>query len=169
MANTNPVSFLLNQDAEEEQVVEAPAFSLTKVLTTGFGIVAPISAGIGDWLKEGEGLTNANWVALSIAILGFLALITAADVLARSLATAAEKNAQAAVAAMSQFAPFKDPIGATRILDSDDKPDPEVELLAVAQADGAHFLVKEGDSLKWLPASKIAIGAKKAAKANGRD
>lgn len=163
MANRDPISFLLNQseEAEADEVVEAPAFSLTKVLTTGVGIVAPITAGVADWIKQGEGLTSEHWVALAIGLLGFLAIIASADVIGRSLATAAEKNAQAAAAGMSQFAAFQDPISARRILGSDTEPDPDVVLLAVAQADGAHYLVKEGESIKWLPASGIEIGDKK--------
>jgi hypothetical protein len=162
MADLNPVSFLLNQgsEAKDKAVVEAPAFSLTKVLTAGSVIVAPIATYIVDKFKD-QGLTAQHYVVLTIGLLGFLAITAAADVLARSLATAAEKNARAAAAAIAQFTPFQAPLGAQRIVASETEPDREVEVLAVAQAEEAHFLVKEGDSIAWMPASKIRIPPKR--------
>jgi len=113
MADLNPVSFLLNQgsEAEEKAVVEAPAFSLTKVLTAGSIVVAPIATYIVDKFKD-QGLTAQHYVVLTIGLLGFLAITAAADVLARSLATAAEKNERAAAASIAQFTPFQTPLRA---------------------------------------------------------
>src|SRR5215203_4720308 len=104
MADMNPVSFLLNQgsDAKENQVVEAPAFSLTKVLSSGAVILTPIAAAVVSSLDSVD-FSASNYVALAVGLLGFLAITAAADVLARAVATSAEKNAQAAAAAIGQM------------------------------------------------------------------
>lgn len=150
-----PVQFLLNKgsEAEAKQVVEAPAFSLTKVLSAGSVIIAPIAAAIVDWLKDGD-LKPNHYVALAIALLGFLAITAAADVLARALATAAEKNAQASAASIGQFIQFESPLDAHRVTSGED---PKVTVLAAANAGEPYLLVKEGDSIKWRPASGITI------------
>jgi hypothetical protein len=158
MANLNPISFLLNQsdEAKEDEVVEAPAFSLTKVLSAGAIIIAPIAAIVVDNLKD-QGLTSQHYVILAVGLLGFLAIATAADVLARSHATAARENAQAAAAAIAQFTPFQVLLKGHPLLGSKKKPNPEVDVLASAQAGEHYFLVKEGDSITWRPASGIQI------------
>jgi hypothetical protein len=66
MANTNPVSFLLNQSpaAQDAQVVQAPAFSLTKVLASAAIIITPIATIIVDQVKTVK-LSAGNYVALA--------------------------------------------------------------------------------------------------------
>ena len=88
--------FFLNsgKEAQEKEVVDAPAFSLTKVLAAAAVIVPPLATLLVEQLEDVD-LRAANYVALAIGVLGFLAITAAADVLARSLATAAEKNAEA--------------------------------------------------------------------------
>ena len=148
MAETNPIKFLLNQssEAKESEIVKPPAFSLTKVLSAGAVIVAPIATIVVD--KLDEGLTAQHYVALAIGILAFLAVA-----LARAVATSAEKKAAAATANMGQLLTFKKPIAAKRIVKSAE--DIDVQLLAAAQADQAYYLVKEEDDISWLPASHV--------------
>jgi hypothetical protein len=166
MATTNPVSFLLNQSpaAQENAVVQAPAFSLTKVLASAAIIITPIATIIVDQLKSVK-LTAGNYVALAIGVLGFLAIAAAADVLARSLATAAKENAEAAreaaaqsaqttLAGLGQVVPFTKPLAGHRIAQGDD---PSITVLASAHVGEPHFLVKEGESLTWVPTAKVRI------------
>ena len=158
MAELNPVKFLLNQggDGAEAMVVEAPAFSLTKVMTAGAVIVTPLATLVIEKLND-EGLRANQLVVIAVGLLGFLAITAAADVLARAIATAAEKNAVAAVTSIAQFSPFKAPLPGTRVSADAHTPDPAVDVLAAAQGDVAYFLVREGDKLSWWPASEIAI------------
>ena len=153
MAETNPIKFLLNQssEAKESEIVKPPAFSLTKVLSAGAVIVAPIATIVVD--KLDEGLTAQHYIALAIGILAFLAVASAADVLARAVATSAQTKAAAATASMGQLLTFKKPLAAKRIVKSAE--DVDVHLLAAAQADQAYYLVKEEDDISWLPASHV--------------
>lgn len=153
MAETNPIKFLLNQspEAKETEVVRPPAFSLTKVLSAGAVIVAPIATIVVD--KLDEGLTAQHYVALAIGILAFLAVASSADVLARAIATSAERKAAAAAAERGQLLTFRKPIAAQRIVKSAE--DVDVQLLAATQGDQAYYLVKEDDDISWLPASHI--------------
>ena len=56
-------------------------------------IVAPIAAYLVDWLSD-INLTEQHFVALAIGLFGFVAVAAAADVLARSVVTAAETKAR---------------------------------------------------------------------------
>ena len=71
MANTSPISFLLNQDSTQQQVVSAPAFSLTKVLAAAAVIITPIATLLVVQLKSVT-LSGGNYAALAAALLGFL-------------------------------------------------------------------------------------------------
>jgi hypothetical protein len=147
--------FLFNKSdqAQKSQVVDAPAFSLTKVLASGSVIVAPLATLLVDKLSDLD-LKPHHWVALIIGLLGFLAVTAAADVLARSLATAAAKNAEAAAAGIAQFIRFQDPLAAHQGTGTTRS---SVEVLAVAHAGQPYFLVKDGDSIKWEPQSGVTI------------
>src|SRR4051812_47660970 len=95
-----PLQFLLNTGADaDKQVVEAPAFSLTKVLGAGAVIITPIATIIVDKVQKQTDFKAQHYVALALGLLGFLAITAAADVLARSIVTASKKNAEAADAA----------------------------------------------------------------------
>jgi hypothetical protein len=166
MANLNPVSVLLNQsgEAKDAQVVQAPAFSLTKVLAAAAVIVTPIAAVLVDQLKT-VNLTAGNYVALAASVLGFLAIASAADVLGRSYATgakekatamtaAAEKSAEAAQAALGQVVTFETPLAGHRI---DPGPDVPIEVLATAYSGEPLVLAKEGEAIKWLRMAEVTI------------
>jgi hypothetical protein len=160
MADRNPVSFLLNQgtEATQAEVVEAPAFSLTKVLASAAIVVTPIATALVAQLKDVT-FTAGNFVALAIGVLGFLAITASADVLARALATSAEKTAQAAVAGLAQLITFEEPLDAMRIQSGEGRAaeDAPVEVLASAYAGEPYFLTKKDATLTWEPASTINI------------
>jgi hypothetical protein len=156
--------FLLNQGANgEKQVVEAPAFSLTKVLTSGAVIVTPTAALVLDGLETHVNFRAHHYVALAIGLLGFLAIAGAADVLARALVTGAEKNAEAANATRLQAAagaahlvPFDTPIASHHVLDGSDAP---VKVLAAASGDSPYLLVQDKDGkITWVPAKEVKVG-----------
>lgn len=162
---------ILNQGREEEQVVDAPAFSLTKVLASGAVIIAPLATLLTDFLADAE-LASVHYVALALGLLGFLAVTAAADVLARGIATGASKhadvakrNAEAAAeraaaqekVADAQFARlmrFETPLAARRIKVGPDAP---IKLLALAQGRTPYYLAQEGDEVMWLGESEVKI------------
>jgi hypothetical protein len=154
MATTNPITFLLNRSTDTDgQVVGAPAFSLTKVLTTTALVVTPIVTLITTTATDVT-LTSGNFVALCAAVLGFLAIASAADVLARSIATAAQSKAKAAAASVAQLVRFNPPLPASHILRAADK---DVDVVGVVHTGEPLFLVLEEGSLKWLPTSEVAL------------
>jgi len=157
--------FLLNksESAQESAVVEAPAFSLTKVLASGAVIITPIATIIVDQATK-VNLTAWNYTVLVAAVLGFLAITASADVFSRAYATAAKDQATAATAAIGTAAAglghvvtFPAPLGAHRINDVPNAADFPVEVLATGYADGPKFLVKEDSNVTWLPASDVTI------------
>jgi hypothetical protein len=172
----NPVDFMLNTGANaDKQVVEAPAFSLTKVLGAGAVIITPIATVIIDAVQKQTNFKANHYVALAIGLLGFLAITAAADVLARAIgaaakskATAAEKNVDAALeasaaarvraaASAARLVPFDTPILAQLVQPGADEP---VKVLAAASADDPYLLVKrEDDTIEWVLATKIKVGA----------
>jgi hypothetical protein len=102
-------SFFANKGAEAEEgaVIEAPAFSITKVMAA----VAPLLTAGTTWAVSTLGDTKFNSGQISaiiIALIGFLAVTGAADVLARAVATAAEKRST-----VGRMVPLEKPIEAT--------------------------------------------------------
>ena len=114
----SPAEFFLNQGTNsEKQVVEAPAFSLTKVLGAGAVIITPLATVLVEQLKNKDNFKAGDYVVLAIGLLGFLAITAAADVLSRGFVTAAKKEAEAAkhggvqaTASMAHLVPFETPI-----------------------------------------------------------
>jgi hypothetical protein len=78
--------FLLNTGAQKTGVT-TPAFSLTKVLASTAIVVGPLVTLLVGWLG-GANLTDGQYVTLTIALLAFVAILAAADVLARAYASA---------------------------------------------------------------------------------
>jgi hypothetical protein len=157
--------FLLNksEDAQEAQVVEAPAFSLTKVLAASAVVITPLATFIVDQLSK-VNLSAGNYTTLVLGLLGFLAITASADVFSRAYATAAKEHATAATAAITtatagvgHVVPFTKPLAAHRISNKEGVGDAAVEVLASAYADGPRFLVKEDSSVTWLRASEVTI------------
>ena len=66
--------------------VEAPAFSLTKVLATGSIVITGIATALTKVIDE-NAISTEQIVALGIGLLGFLAITASADVIGRSIAS----------------------------------------------------------------------------------
>ena len=157
--------FLLNTgpNAEKKQVVDAPAFSLTKVLASGGVIITPIATVVVAAVEKQADFRPHHYVALAIGLLGFLAITAAADVLARATVTAAQKKTEAAQKEsatarvhVARLIPFEEPVGALRALDG---PDERVEVLAAASADDPYLLVQGTDGkITWVPAKEVKVG-----------
>jgi hypothetical protein len=94
--SANPFSFFTNsQDPNGTQLVQAPAYSITKVLTTAAIVLVPIGTVVVDGLTK---LSFTSWqvVTLALGVMLFGAILGSADVLSRSRAAAAKLNAQSA-------------------------------------------------------------------------
>jgi hypothetical protein len=163
-----PLEFLLNTGPNaEKQVVEAPAFSLTKVLGAGAIIITPIATILVEAIQKQDDFKAQHYVALAIGLLGFLAITAAADVLARAVGTAAKNRAEAAqkgldaarsqaAASAARLVPFDTPVAAHRVLPGADEP---VKVLAAASADDAYLLVQdEDDKIAWVLAKEVKVG-----------
>jgi len=162
----------------KEQVVEAPAFSLTKVLTSGAMIITPVAALLTKWLGDATP-SEWNYVALTLGLLGFLAIAGAADVIARAIATAAESKAKAktaaaeshakatesqakgaesqakaAAASVAQLVTFTTPLDGRHVLEGTDK---AVKVFAVAQGVEPYYLVQEDSKINWLTGSEVSV------------
>jgi hypothetical protein len=156
MANPNPVAFLLNRD-HADTAVSAPAFSITKVLATGAGILTPLAGLLAARLGSLD-FTAAEVVALTVALLGFLAIVTTADVISRSLVTTRSTPTAAplppdgtekADGVLFEFQPVRK--GILHV----DGPDPDVQILA---GRGPQLLVAEqGKQLTWVPQEQVTF------------
>lgn len=94
MAQTSsPIKFLLNRGVDE--VVKAPAFSLTKVLQTAALVLTPLVTLLVSALPK-ISFSPGQVVTLTVAVLALLAVTGSADVLARGMATSADKFATSA-------------------------------------------------------------------------
>lgn len=157
------LDFLLNRTDDGSQSVEAPAFALTKVLSSAAVIVTPLATLIVEKTSSID-LTSGEYVTLAIALLGFLAVTSSADVLARSIAAAGrsktdagQQNAKAHAVAAGRLIPFDAPLAGRR-MNADGSGHTDVQVLAAAQSDGPLFLVKEADApLGWAKASEVKI------------
>jgi len=165
--------FLLNKtDAGKDAVVQAPAFSITKVLTAAAIVVGPIATVIVDKVTK---LNFSGWqvVSLAVGLLLFVAITASADVIGRSVAAAAEAGRKAAEANLgaaeangkaveaytAQLIPFQRPLNGKQKQDGFDSP---VCVLAAAPGGVPRYLVRPADQpdgpLTWLPCKEVAIG-----------
>lgn len=157
--------FFLNKTTEAggnktaaESAVTSPAFSLTKVLTAGAVVVAPLGTFL---VKAIEGkdfkFAPVHIVVLIVGLLGFVAVLASADVLARAIATGSQSQAEASAKLRDteNLIPFPTPIRAT-LKDAD--VDPEVRVLAATGGSCAHLLIKKkDDSITWTLAENVRI------------
>jgi hypothetical protein len=145
---TNPMEFFLNssESAKQGAVVDAPAFSLTKVLSAGAIVVTPIATLVVDKVSN-LNFSTGQVVALGLGVLAFLAVTASADVLARAWATSATGKPSALIR-------FDSPISGHHV-----KPgaDTSIEVLAASGTDQPYFLVREGNKLTWLPDAQVRI------------
>ena len=143
----------------ESGPVEAPAFSLTKVMAVVAPLVTLVVATVTDLVKA-ESFTSGQVTALIVALVAFLAVTGSADVLARALATSADKSAtaaeKAAAASLGATAPlvtFRSPLAATLSLPGDDE---ALTVIAVRDGDPCQYLCRRADeTFEWHPADKV--------------
>lgn len=149
MAQTNPISLLLNRGVEN-QAVTAPAFSITKVIATSAVVLAPLGTYLVKAIANVK-FTPGQVVALIVAILAVLALTSSADVLARSIATRGQTE-------LSGYVPVDPVVGATLIQPGADA---AVDIVAMRRVgDTAQYLVYEpGKRLRWVGRADLAIGS----------
>lgn len=144
-------TLFLNTGTEEKQVVEAPAFSLTKVMA----VVAPLVTGVITVLTaaiKDVSFSGGQITALIISLVAFLAITASADVIARGLATSAQTTA----AGRARWVRFDVPLNAQLELEG---PDEAVVVLAASDASPPEYLCVRADkSLSWEPSSKVIFG-----------
>lgn len=158
-SNTNVLDFLLNREEQDKQAVAAPAFSLTKVLAVAAPVVTVVAGFIADkWDQVALNLQAVHFTALTIAVLAFVAIGAAADVLARSIAVRGEATAQAR-SAKTGIVRFAAPIPAYLLTDEDNEAAHEdVRIVAASDASPPQYLVIHGDDeLTWREADEISF------------
>jgi hypothetical protein len=181
--------FLLNAELPaDKQVVDAPAFSITKVLASAGIIVGPIATLIADNLLN---IDFSAWqlVSLAAALLLFLAILASADVVARSIATGAKAKADGEVssakaaaeattkaakhmaeaakeearqAGMGRIVVFDRPIQSMRRNDKGGKFNVAVDAHAICYGDTCYVAISdpEGhDGFRWVPKQDVAINS----------
>lgn len=94
---SKPIRLLTNRN--EDVLVKTPAYSLTKMLQSGALVVTAVVGVLTARLPEVE-FSSWQIVALTSALLGFLAVTASADVLSRGYAAAAQSRGRAADAAV---------------------------------------------------------------------
>lgn len=168
--------------------VESPAFSLTKVLSAGSVIITGIATAVVAALDDKDfKLQPSHVVTLAVGLLGFLAVASAADVIARAIATnkitAAEvdsqqanekaeekaaretheaEEAEAAAKAKAEYRDTENLIPFKKVLAGTYVKEGEIspvdlQILGATGGGTAHFLVREGDGLFWLKAEQVTI------------
>lgn len=153
MPERNPIKFLTNEGADAGTTgVVAPAFSLTKVLASAAIIIGPIATLIVNKVGDVD-FSPGQIVALALGLLGFLAIVTAADVIARAIAAAAGKRAKATQAGFARTIIFSQPLPS----ELKEPAGRAVIALAVAQGDEDLYLIREEEKLRWLPAAELDL------------
>jgi hypothetical protein len=147
----SPLAWLLNTDSKKEQVVDAPAFSLTKVLTIG----APVDTGLVSLISDKQNwfsgeMRPVHYTVLVVAVLGLIAIAGSADVIARGIATAATR-------APTKVVSFAEPIAASRFLEGADA---QVKVVAYSMEEPPRYLCvnNDGTELRWETEASLAIG-----------
>lgn len=156
--------FFLNKTTEGgkskpvDAAVDAPAFSLTKVLTAGAVIIPPLGTLLVKLLQGEEfKLEPVHVVVLIVALLGFVAILASADVLARAIAAGSQSRAEAMTKLRDSenLISFATPLRATL---NDAATDPEVRVLAATGGSCAHFLIKKkDDTVTWTLAENVRM------------
>ena len=161
--NRNPLSLLLNSNKEDTAVVQAQAFSLTKVMA----VLAPLVTALATWLagqfKEAS-FTTGQITTLLVALIAFLAVTGAADVLARGIATSAQTTASGRMRMMT----FKSPIPGEVDVNGDGKTHMDVTVVAASDADPPELLCLHEGETSWQPVSKVRLVAGTNRASNGQ-
>ena len=136
------IEFFLNTKEKAKQDVEAPAFSITKVLTASAIVLAPIATLVVDATTK-VNLSEGQFVTLALGLLAFLAVIASVDVIARAHVTAVKE------AHVGHVLPFDKVMPGHR---------GKADVSVIAEIDaGDRFLVMEDQKLSIVPRSKLTI------------
>ena len=147
-----PFKFLLNQTTSTTaaQAVESPAFSLTKVMAVLAPLLTAVTAFATSALKD-VSFDSGQITMMIVALIAFLAVTASADVLARGIATSADKRASG----RQRMLRFDQPLSAQ--LETKTK-DENVKVLAASDAEPPEFLCLHADQkVTWQPQSKLTI------------
>lgn len=147
-----PVKFLLNQtDATSTgQAVEAPAFSLTKVLAVVAPLLTAVTAFATSALEDVE-FDSGQITLMIVALVAFLAITAAADVLARGIATSAEKKASGRLRLLRFDKPLTARLGPKDAYE-------DVTVLAASDAEPPEYLcLHEDQTVTWETAGRVRI------------
>ncbi len=149
MAETNPIDLLLNRD-NTSQTVTAPAFSITKVISSAAIVLTPLAAYLAKAIGNVK-FTPGQIVALLVAVLALLGITSASDVIARSIATRGQTE-------FSGYVPVDPTIKATWIRPGEDG---VVDVVATRRVgDLAEYLVFEpSHPLTWVARKELKFGA----------
>ncbi len=141
----------LNRGVEDE-LVEAPAFSLTKVMAAIAPLVTAVVTLLAATLAEVE-FTSAEITTLLVVLIAFLAVTGAADVLARAVAASARHAATSA--ARERLIRFPTPLSASIAAGGADPP-----VSVIAAAAGPEYLcVREDGTATWESADNVRFAA----------
>lgn len=149
----NPLEFFLNTDPTrvESSVVEAPAFSLTKVMAAVAPLVTVVVAVVTSWINKNKETFDARDITvLIVALLAFLAITGSSDVIARGIAAASDAQADGRL----RMVRFEPPLDGKR--DTGAGGHEDIRVVAASDASPPEFLyLGENDKLLWSPADKI--------------
>jgi hypothetical protein len=141
--------FLSNKGAENP-LVASPAFSLTKWLQTGALVLTPLVTVLVAAIPKVD-FTTWQIVALTAALLAFLATTASADVLARGVAAGAEKLAAGTTGKVVAIDP---PVRG--FLSADTR---TAVTVVAARPQGPDFLVVRADALEWVAQAAVSFDA----------
>ena len=148
--------FFLNAGQPQKAPVGAPAFSLTKVMAVVAPLITVLVTVATARLKEVT-FTEDQLTVIIVALVAFLALTGSADVLARAVATSAEKRAgSVASARRTGIVRFETALASRLTLPGADE---DVKVIAASDETPPQFLCLHGDNaLQWHPSSEVVVG-----------
>jgi hypothetical protein len=155
-------NFFLNKD-DKDTVVNAPAFSITKVMAVIAPVVTALASVVTSWIR-GSNFTSTQVTVLIVSLLAFLAVTASADVIARGMATSAEKqaaglatSAERKAAARARVVTFDPPLKAQLSLRG---PDEGVTVIAISDALPPEYLcVRNNLSMEWHLSNELVFAA----------
>lgn len=142
--------FFLNKGTQNQDaaVVDAPAFSLTKVMAVVAPVVTALAALATSKIKN-VNFSESQVTVLIVSLVAFLAVTSSADVLARGIATSAEKTASA----RTRLLRFDTPLVARLKVDGGSE---TVTILAASDAIPSEYLcVRADQAIEWHKATKL--------------
>jgi hypothetical protein len=143
-------NFFLNKGTQNQDaaVVDAPAFSLTKVMAVVAPVVTALAALATSQIKN-VNFSESQVTVLIVSLVAFLAVTSSADVLARGIATSAEKTASA----RTRLLRFDKPLTAHLEVKGGSE---TVTILAASDAIPPEYLcVRVNQTIEWQKATKL--------------